>query len=782
MDAFGMPKPISGASSSVFTVRGADGRRWAVKCFTRFVDHQAVRYQRISETLQTARKPWRVEFEYLREGVLCGGIWYPVVKMEWIEATGLIPFIERHLWEPAVIADLAEKFTRMVRDLSALNIAHGDLQHGNLLITSSGELKLIDYDGMFVPSLAQMGACEKGHVNYQSPTRTMSTWGSYLDNFSAWIIYTSLVALTIDPTLWSLLHAQGDEALLFHHADYEDARHSRALLALAQSSSLALQPVGTLMRSVWAPDVRGIPPLNTNELPQLGDRPVLSPSTSRLAPTTTMTVPTVIPDWVTEAQGVPHPTTPSSPGDSSWVTGHLPPLQPVAFNRSRLESRLSALLSLIIIAAVAISAGFGQLSVLAAGIVSWFVISGFIALTTFLFRRTPEWRAKGDKLAIFKEYQAETSKGTRDVAKQEAAMRNFEKREKEHIDKTSQLADKARADEQKELAAVNAKLAAEIHKLQMQRQSLAASEDNESANALRLLQQQHTSAYLRRFSISSAKISGIGDGIVSSLASNGVRTAADFTGIAYSSGPRGGIRQALIRLRDGRYIHPSGVGEKKAEALDSWRRRLEIRALATQPPALPSAEAQAIKAKYAQQRQHLANEEQTARTRASDEQRQISQRWMQTHTSISAHLLSARQAFAQERAQISVQLTAAKKQASAASWQRDLAAREVSAHRNVSYLQFLAGIIKVLQEEPDKRVDRLELPKDLAGDRTDADLLGDMQASRLIGTCVVSAVSDKSGTTTSVPAASTRARCWLARKAGSACPEPIGECSGTGSH
>ena len=217
MDALGMPKPISGASGCVFTVRNAKGRRWAVKCFTHSVDHQAVRYQRISETLQTINKPWRVEFEYLHDGVLCAGIWYPVLKMEWIEATGLIPFIEKHLWEPVVIADLAGKFVRMVRELSALNIAHGDLQHGNLLVTPSGELKLIDYDGMFVPGLANIGACEKGHLNYQSPTRTMRTWGPYLDNFSAWVIYTSLVALTIDPTLWSLLHNPGDEAVVSAH-------------------------------------------------------------------------------------------------------------------------------------------------------------------------------------------------------------------------------------------------------------------------------------------------------------------------------------------------------------------------------------------------------------------------------------------------------------------------------------------------------------------------------------------------------------------------------------
>src|ERR1022692_125716 len=76
VDSLGMPKAISGASASVFTIRGKDGRQWAVKCFTRFVDDQAVRYHRISETLAAVNKPWRVGFDYLTEGVMCQGSWY----------------------------------------------------------------------------------------------------------------------------------------------------------------------------------------------------------------------------------------------------------------------------------------------------------------------------------------------------------------------------------------------------------------------------------------------------------------------------------------------------------------------------------------------------------------------------------------------------------------------------------------------------------------------------------------------------------------------------------
>lgn len=142
------------------------------------VSDQEARYKQISKTLGAVNSPWKVGFEYLPEGVLCEGRWYPALKMEWVEATGLLPFVEGHLQDRRILADLALKFAGLVQDLSRHGIAHGDLQHGNILVTPSGELKLIDYDGMFVPGLDSFGASELGHANYQSPLRTGSTWGT----------------------------------------------------------------------------------------------------------------------------------------------------------------------------------------------------------------------------------------------------------------------------------------------------------------------------------------------------------------------------------------------------------------------------------------------------------------------------------------------------------------------------------------------------------------------------------------------------------------------------
>src|SRR5262249_34729686 len=158
--------------------------------------------------------------------------------------------------------------------------------------------------------------------------------------------------------------------------------------------------------------------------------------------------------------------------------------------------------------------------------------------------------------------------------------------------------------------------------------------------------------------ISSARIPGIGSGIVSSLATYGITSAADFAGLRHQTGPRGG-QQGFIRLRNGVPVHPSGVGEKKARDLENWRRGQEARAISTQTTSLPAAQTQTIRAKYIQQRQMLSDQEKAAHSQAASEQSQVRQRWIPSHSAISAQLVSVRQAFAQERSKADRQLDTA---------------------------------------------------------------------------------------------------------------------------
>jgi hypothetical protein len=685
-----MPKLRSGNFATVFTVQSSTSQQWGVKCFTRFVDHQELRYRSISEALRAVRKPWRVDFDYLPEGVMCDGKWYPALKMEWIEATELIPFVERHLRDPAKLADLALKFARMVEDLATLGVAHGDLQHSNLLVTPAGELKLIDYDGMYVPSLANMGACETGLANYQSPARTMSTWGPYLDNFSAWVIYASLVALVIEPTLWTLLRDQDDEALLFKKDDFVDQRTSRAFQVLSQSHVPDLQTIGAGVKALWVSDVRAIPPLDPSALPALGGRFAITASPQSTAVNSPPSAP--VPGWASQAQGGVQDQVPTVPSGSAWIAGHLAPVPLVDFQPPKTAARVLAALALI---AVVASVTVGELHLLPDlmfGLIAEVVVVLFLVISIALFRRTSESREKHAKLVSLRKLKAEGSASTREVARAERARKEIERREQKEIATITKQAEKAKTSEQKELAKADRQLQSQIGSLETQRRRLASSESSETGKALRLLQQHHVHNYLSSQMIGSARIPGIGQTLVRSLADHGIRTAADFSGIRYQTGPRGG-QQLFLSTRHG-LVHPSGIGDKKAQALENWRRNMEYAAMASQPTSLPAMQLQAIRMKYTQQRQAFANQEQAARTQAAQEQRQITVKWAAIRAGFSSELTTTRQRFAQERAQSDSQLIAVRKNADAAVLRQELAERGIAAYRRVSYGRYLAGIVR----------------------------------------------------------------------------------------
>jgi hypothetical protein len=689
-DHLGMPKIISGNFASVFTARSSASQQWAVKCFTRCVDHQETRYRCISEALRPVKKPWRVEFDYLSEGVMCEGHWYPALKMEWVEAVELIRFVDKNLGNSVRLADLAIKFARMVEDLATLGIAHGDLQHGNLLVTPSGELKLIDYDGMYVPSLAKMGACEIGHANYQSPSRTSNTWGPYLDNFSAWIIYASLVALTIEPSLWTLLRDQGDEALLFKKDDFVDQRASRAFQILSRSHVPDLQALGAGIEALWAPDVRMIPPLNPSALPTPSVNPIaMTSSLPRVNPAKTALP---LPDWVTQVQAGRQAGSQPSQTGTAWITGHLPAVPPVEFQPSRIGLRIIAGLALAAIGSSVILAGAGLIPLTMDGLTAGISLLLFIVVSLALFRRTPERLDKRAKLVMLKDRKAGARNSAREVSRIDHLRQDVDEREEKEVAKVNKQAEKAKSSEQKELSGASKRLQAQIGNFEKQRQRLAASEASEAGEALRSLQDSYTARYLSSHLISSAEIPGIGQKVVRSLATCGIRSAADFTGIQYLAGPKGG-QQICIRTRHG-LVHPSGVGERKARDLESWRISINSHAMRSRPSTLPPAQLQAIRMKYTQQRQALTDQEQVARTQAAHEQAEISVRWASKHAGFPGELAAIHLKFSQERAQTDAQRTTAQKEADAADWHRELAEREVAAYQKVRYRRYLAGIIR----------------------------------------------------------------------------------------
>ncbi len=254
-----LPKARGGNFAIVFKVREGT-QDWAIKCFKHELADRRDRYAAIDAHLVKSNLPCMSRFMFLQKGILVRGTWFPILKMEWVRGELLRSWIERNLSNPSELQKLASQWIRVIRSLQTARIGHGDLQHGNIVVWN-GEIRLLDYDSMFVPSLSGRECPELGHENFQHPQRKGRHFGSYIDLFAAWVIHESLIALSIQPSLWSK-YADMRESLLFCRADFLAPQTSPVLTELANSKNPRLKASASLIRAflLKAPDA--IPELN----------------------------------------------------------------------------------------------------------------------------------------------------------------------------------------------------------------------------------------------------------------------------------------------------------------------------------------------------------------------------------------------------------------------------------------------------------------------------------------------------------------------------------------
>src|SRR5579872_2159192 len=139
-NALGIPQPCTGNFADVYAIECPASRtKWAVKCFTREVRGLRERYTAISSHLRQAHLPFAVEFQYLEQGIRIGGRWYPILKMQWVEGFTLNAFLREHVDKPTTLDALTRIWLRMAERLGKANLAHGDLQHGNVMLVPGRE-------------------------------------------------------------------------------------------------------------------------------------------------------------------------------------------------------------------------------------------------------------------------------------------------------------------------------------------------------------------------------------------------------------------------------------------------------------------------------------------------------------------------------------------------------------------------------------------------------------------------------------------------------------------
>ena len=236
----GLPQPITGAFAAVFPVTTATDRTYALKCFLKEIPEQQARYEAVADHLDDVDLDALVEFDYQPTGLRVQGTDYPLLKMEWVEGTVLNRFVETHLDAPETLASLATAWADLMAALEAHDLAHGDLQHGNVLVQDGGDdvrLRLVDYDTTYVPALEGWRSAEVGHRNYQHPDRTDADFGPTLDRFPGLAIYTALRALAARPSLWD--RYDNGENLLFTDSDFYDPDQSPLFAELAEVDAVA---------------------------------------------------------------------------------------------------------------------------------------------------------------------------------------------------------------------------------------------------------------------------------------------------------------------------------------------------------------------------------------------------------------------------------------------------------------------------------------------------------------------------------------------------------------
>ena len=570
-DALGLPRAISGNFASVFRGETVAGRAVAIKCFTRDVPDQQARFREIGAALRDVPAAWKVGFRYVDAGVVVRGRPYPVLVMEWVNARQLIPWIEEKLPDRAALARLTGRFAELVAGLEAAGIAHGDLQHGNLLVTARGELKLIDYDGMYVPALRNSPAMELGQPNYQHPRRTSGDYGPWLDRFSARVIHLSLAALSEDPGLWARLHKPGGEYLLLQKYDLEDLSASPSLAALGAVNAQLRDKADELLDLVRKP-LDAIPPLE--------------PSAALSGPgaqgrQNTVTVPTAA-SWIRGATAASMGTSDDAAAGAdaadagvsgSWLDDHLPPPPPVSLARPSRSSRIGWYATLAIVALFVAAGATALPAVPVTVLVVLLVCAGW----RYNFGRLPEVRARRRqrrqvRAARSGHKQAEAELKWQLAARAES-VETYQRELGALADRRAQIDRDAAA----EYARIDRWRDQELVKLVRERAGLQEWKNRQTQNRTVAVLDRYVEDELAHHRIAGAQIAGIGRGVATALEAVGIRTAADLRGVRVERG-FGRSTAVYLRHRDGREMKVPMVGEVRARNLEAWRAGLAARA------------------------------------------------------------------------------------------------------------------------------------------------------------------------------------------------------------
>ena len=235
LDDHGEPMRSSGAFAVVFKMKDeSTGKEYALKCFTEDQEGRAEAYRQIADELESVDSTYVTSVKYLEKELFvdsnCDDDEFPVLLMDWIDGETMDRYIAENLYDNYTMSMLCYRFCKMAAWLRSQPFAHGDIKPDNIMVRPDGTLTLIDYDGMFVPSMKGQTSPTIGTKDFSHPLRTKDDFDETIDDFALATIALSLKAISLTPSLFDE-YASADR-LLFSADDYRDLSQSKVLPAL----------------------------------------------------------------------------------------------------------------------------------------------------------------------------------------------------------------------------------------------------------------------------------------------------------------------------------------------------------------------------------------------------------------------------------------------------------------------------------------------------------------------------------------------------------------------
>ena len=237
LDDHGEPYRSSGAFAVVFKMQDKrTGKYYALKCFTEEQEGRADAYRQIADELDMIDSSYITSVKYMEKELFvdsqCEEDEFPVLLMDWVEGETMEAYIAANYHNQSAMSMLFYRFGKMAAWLRTQSFSHGDIKPDNIIVRPDGSLTLVDYDGMFVPSMKGSHSPTIGTRDFSHPLRTVDDFDETIDDFSLASIALSLKAISMKSTLLDIYGAS--DRLLFSENDYRNPSNSKVISALQE--------------------------------------------------------------------------------------------------------------------------------------------------------------------------------------------------------------------------------------------------------------------------------------------------------------------------------------------------------------------------------------------------------------------------------------------------------------------------------------------------------------------------------------------------------------------